>query len=490
MPLIEQVRRTIRRHDLVRPGMRVLIALSGGPDSVALTHLCLQLQQAGAFELAGVAHLNHRLRPEADEDAAFCAELAARLGLPFEAGVADVPADAAGRGVSLETAAHDARYRFLREVAHRLRADRVALGHTLDDQAETVLMRLLRGAGSRGLAGMYPRHGTFIRPLIEVRRADLQAFLRAAGILFREDASNQDRTIPRNRIRHELLPLLERDYNPGLVRLLGQQAELARAEWDWLNESAAKLCAAVVTGHLPEMHIAVEPIQAAPPALARAYVRQLLEQGAVGRPITWAHVMRALEFFAPGAVGMADFPGQRLERCGTHVVLTSRPAHRQRTTDTVESAVGFRYAMAIPGETPIPEASATLVAEMAEKMGGVVFDDFGSGQAGDASGRAMSGAGAVALVRLDRLAGERWAVRSRQPGDRLTWPGLGGRKKVHDIFVDGKVPRPQRDRVPIVVDAHDRVVWVAGHALAGEFRVTDPAQAVVVLRLKLWGGSA
>ena len=491
MQLIEQVAATIRRHDLAHAGTRVVVALSGGPDSVALTHLCRALHDAGAFVLAGVAHLNHRLREGADADAAFAADVARSLHLPIESGAVDVAALAAARGLSIETAAHDARYDFLRAAARTLGADRIALGHTLDDQAETVLLRLIRGAGSRGLAGMYPRHGLFIRPLLDVRRQQVLDFLGERGLTWREDPSNADRSIPRNRVRADLLPLLARDFNPRIVHVLGQQAELSREEWDWLEKSADGLVGLAAHGHSTEMSVDVAPIQAAHPAVARTALRRLLERGSHGRPISLAHVERALALFAPDdsadpalSAPAADFPGQRLERHGTRVVLTSRLSTRRPTSETVEQpgARAFRYPLAVPGEARVPEAGATLVAQV--EPGGL-----------DAVGHAtakipVNGAGAEAVVRLERFrAGSTWAVRSRAPGDRLTWQGLGGRKKVHDLFVDRKVPRAERDRVPIVVDDQDRIVWVAGHAVAGEFRVTDPAQAVVILRLKLWGGS-
>lgn len=482
MQLLEQVRAAIRRHDLVRPGMRVLVALSGGPDSVALAHICKVLHDAGDFELSGVAHLNHGLREGAADDAAFCAEVASSLGVPIEGGVADVRKLAMDRGISIEAAAHDARYVFLAAAARRQGAERIALGHTLDDQAETVLLRLLRGAGSRGLAGMHPRRGPFIRPVLGLRRTGLHDFLSQRGIRYRVDPTNADFSIPRNRLRGELLPVLERDYNPQIVQIIGQEAELARDEWDWLNISAEKLRESAVSGHLPELSLDVDAIQGAHPAVARAVLRIVLEQASGGRPIAWPHVTRAYELFGAVHTGVADFPGQRLERRGAHVVLTSRLSTRGRTSETVEQPRTFHYSLAVPGETRIPEAGATMVAEV-ESAGALHL------KASDRGGP-VGGAGDVAVVRLDRFDGKSWAVRSRKPGDRLTWRGLGGRKKIHDLFVDRKVPRAQRDRIPIVVDAQDRIVWVAGHGVAGEFRVTDPAQAVVVLRLKLWGGSA
>src|SRR5262245_45538114 len=177
MELLDRVRATIRRHHLIGHGMRVMVALSGGPDSVALALVLRELEGFGELTLAGVAHLHHGLRDDADGDAEFCAQLARTLNVPFELARDDIRARARRTHRSLEAAGHDARYEFFTSAAARLGADRVALGHSLDDQAETVLLRLLRGAGSRGLAGIFPRQGLFVRPLLETPRTDLRSYL-------------------------------------------------------------------------------------------------------------------------------------------------------------------------------------------------------------------------------------------------------------------------------------------------------------------------
>lgn len=452
-----------------------MVALSGGSDSVALAHVCRLLHDAGDLIFAGVAHLNHRLRADAEVDAAFCEAVAVGLQVPCETAEADVAGHAAAHGLSIEAAAHDERYAFLRAAAGRLHADRVALAHTMDDQAETVLLRLVRGAGSRGLAGMYPRHGLFVRPLLDVRRDALRSFLRDRGASYRDDPTNTDRRIPRNRIRAELLPALVHDYNPRIVENLAQQAEIARDEWAWLQQSATELTRAALTGESPEWRLAVAPLRNVHPAVARAALREVLEQAAGGRAVTAAHVNGLLALVLAETDGAADFPGQRVERRGPQVVLRSRLTARGRGADTLEQPTVFSYPLAIPGEVGIPEAGATVSAGV------------GRAEAGQMS---WSERGDRVAIRLDRDVGAAWVVRSRKPGDRLTLNGLAGRKKLQDLFVDRKVPREQRDRIPLVVDDRDRIVWVPGHGVAGEFRVTDPAQAVIILTLRLWGGPA
>ena len=208
--LHQQIRRTIRRHGLLPPGSRVVVGLSGGCDSVAMTRLLLDLAGNGEFEIAALAHFNHRLRATADRDEAFCRELAQRLALPFVVESAEVAAYAEQHGLSVEDAGRRLRYGFLQRTAAALGANRIAVAHTQDDQAETFLLKLMRGAGLTGLGGIYPRRDIVIRPLLDTARADLRGYLEAAGEPWIEDETNDDISNPRNRVRHRVLPELDR----------------------------------------------------------------------------------------------------------------------------------------------------------------------------------------------------------------------------------------------------------------------------------------
>ena len=242
MHLPARVLRTIRKHQLFRRGARVLVAFSGGPDSAALLHVLRALEERGELRVAGLGHLNHQLRgEESDADEALSREIASAVGLPVEVGRADVAALARATRRSVEDAARSARYAFLHQAADRLAAEAIAVGHSEDDQAETFLLRLLRGAGARGLAGIRPRVGRVVRPLLEISRADLRRYAAEHDLRFREDASNADVRFPRNHIRHRVLPELER-VTPRAARLLARQAELARQDEDYLEgEAAARL---------------------------------------------------------------------------------------------------------------------------------------------------------------------------------------------------------------------------------------------------------
>ena len=479
--LLQRVRQFVRQHALFGPNTRVMAALSGGSDSVALCALLHELDAAGEGRLAGVAHFNHQLRPDAARDEEFSAAVARSFNVSYLAGREDVASRARRERCSLEVAARRARYAFFEAARLECGADVVALGHTRDDQAETVLLRLLRGAGPKGLAAMYPRHGAIIRPLLDCRREELRAFLRARQLAYVEDETNTDVTIPRNRVRAELMPLLSERFNAGVVDALAHEAELAREMWAWLESEASRfeLGSSNPDAALgaPLRELALDELRRAPVALRRLVVWRAMTAVAGGRPVSFKHVAAALELV--NAEGRAfDGPGHRVQRLGSRLVLTGRPANTtgRWSSKLSPGAVLFEYPLSVPGVAQVVEAGCVVSAEV-----GVA--------AVDSEGGAVSGRGAVALVSRSRCQG-RLAVRNRRPGDRFSPVGVGGQKKLQDYFVDRKVARADRAVVPLVVDETDQIVWVAGYGIDEAFRVTDASQSVLLLRLKLLGGCA
>jgi tRNA(Ile)-lysidine synthase len=487
MKLIDKVRQFARQHDLFHPGTRVVVALSGGSDSVSLLHIVRELGLAGDLELAGVAHFNHQLRPTADRDEQFAANAAGVLGLPFFADRADVSARAAAEGRSIEDAAHVARHEFFERARLHLDADVVAVGHTRDDQAETFLLRLIRGAGLHGLAGMYPRHQRIVRPLLGCSRSELREYLDVRGMTYVDDESNLDVAIARNRVRAELLPLLKSRFNPAVVEVLADEAVLARESWLWMRQHADELCHRAA---LPAEHPAGASIreldlltlQGAAPAVARVALWRVMSEAGAGRPIAFAHVDAVVQLIGSGQDGKLDLPGQHVQRIGARLVLTTRPAgivgrwspsreNHENLENPVKLGNRFRYPLSIPGEVQLPEAGYVVSVEPAG------LDEQAAGR------RAMVGNGPLALVQRDACRGF-LAVRNRRTGDQFRPVGVAGKKKLQDFFVDRKVDRRRRDAVPLVVDELDRIVWVAGYGIDEAFRVTDPAQSVLLLRLR------
>ena len=355
--LVARVRLAIERGGLIPPGARVLVALSGGSDSVALLHVLLEMAPAAGFTVAGIAHLNHQLRgDQSDADEEFCRQVAAALDLPIEVQRTDVGSLARAHQVSVEVAARRARYRFLERAAGHLDADTIATGHTRDDQAETFLLRLLRGAGATGLAAIPPRRDSIVRPILDERRADLRAYLRDRGIPFRDDATNLDTSIPRNWVRHALVPLLAGRLDSDIVEVLAREAAVLRDDAVMLDDVAEAAARRIlVDGEAGRVTLDAGELQSLPAALARRVIRRALArvspafQGA-------AHVERVLEVARGDADVALDLPGARVERKTRNVVLYRREGRGFRPL------VSFRYPVPVPGRVVIAEAGVALEA--------------------------------------------------------------------------------------------------------------------------------
>jgi tRNA(Ile)-lysidine synthase len=464
MSVHSRVLRTTRKHDMLPRGARVLVALSGGPDSVALLHILRTLEARGELVVAGAAHFNHQLRgAEADADESFCRDLAAGTGIPFLAGRADVAARARESGRSLEDAARQARYEFLNEAADSAGADAIAVGHSLDDQAETFLLRLIRGAGPAGLAGIRPRAGRVVRPLLDISRAELRQYAAEYGLGFRDDSSNADVRIPRNRVRLELLPVLSQ-FSPAIAATLAREAALAREDEEFLDRLAIESAASIVLVESGNVTVDVAGLTALPPALASRVTRKAVAAAAPGRFIGFQHIDDLLELARSGAEGAAAaLPGVTAVRRGSRIVfgiVSDRPFSNS-----------FRFPLSIPGEVAVPgwALSAARIEEPEEVT-------------------PPPARGNTAVVAAAPLRGP-LAVRSRRPGDVFRPLGMHGRgRKLQDFLVDRKIARADRDSLPLVVDQDDRIVWVVGQSVAEDFRVTGPKQGVILLKARRLGG--
>ena len=472
MSLHDIVRRTIRRHSLIQPGSRVLAAVSGGSDSVAMLIILRELAAQEPFELAGIAHLNHQLRgADADGDEAFCRHLADSFDLPFDGERIDVGRLAADHAVSIEHAAHMCRHEFYERAAQRLNASAVAVAHTRDDQAETFLLRLLRGAGPRGFGGMHPRSGLVIRPLLDVSREEVREFLSSRHAEFREDASNADPAIARNRVRHELIPFLRDRFSPGIVNVLDREAAIAREDSEFLDQAAVLASGKLVILTSEGVEIDIEGLLVQPPAIARRVIRDAQQLVTGSRFIGFDAIDAVLAAAVSKSPEVLDLPGHRMNRRGGVLVLTKSRPGRGRERSGGRRELGFAYALAVPGEVNVPEAACAITA---------ATDTLMNGQSA-ALRWTLASRGNEVVIEAAGISGP-LVVRNRRPGDRFRPLGLEGHKKLQDFFVDEKVTRSDRDTVPLVVDSSGQIVWVAGHAVAEEFRVTDRTRAVVILK--------
>ena len=531
--LTARVTHTVRKHRMIPPAGRVLAAVSGGSDSVALARLLRELEQEQDWKLAGLAHLNHGLREAAIDDERFCEALAAQLDVPFIVERVSIRDLARDQRRSIEDAARSARYVFFERARKSVGADVIATGHTRDDQAETFLLRLFRGAGTRGLAAVLPVSGRVSRPLLDVRREELRAYLAERGQGYREDETNRELRIPRNRIRHELIPYLERELSPGIIEILAREAELARLDHDHLQNEAIDSAGLIVlsissgetvplTRKLLEAADTQGPIDRRPPpsqtavpgarfmragVAVRGWGRASMSACGPGEALEGSDRVKKVEIDAAGLAALHPALASRLARIALSILAPDRFVGFDHVEAILELAVAssgavslpgqqavrrgtriellrrpvrpfsnsFEVLLSIPGEVTLPAQGWSLSAETAQRLDDVARDENCNGFYSTA-------------VQASRIALP-LVVRSRRPGDRLKPAGLGGRtKKLQDVLVDKKVAREERDSLPLVVDGNGRIVWVVGHSATEDFRVTEPSQGVIFLKARRLGG--
>lgn len=461
--MLAAVQRTMAERSLFHAGDRVVAGVSGGADSIALLYALHFLRPRLSIALS-VAHLHHGLRgAEADADEALVTETCARLGLICRTGRADVAAEARAQGISLEMAARAARRRFFQESLAEAGASTLALAHTADDQAETVLLRLARGAGGQGLGGM--AYATpfcarrLVRPFLDIRHAEVVAWLTAHRLAWREDASNTDLRFLRNRVRHRVLPLLERELNPSVRDALIRAAEVLREDDAWLNEAAGAALRRVRPGRAGSA-LVIEKLLREPLALRRRLLRRwLMEQGVPPERVDFALLGRIDELLGParglhwvpvgeGGRVVAEYGRLRLER-----------EERRTASDVSSDASDACVALPVPGEAAW-DAAGLVVRATADK-GYRRRREPGIGQGPT-----------EAWISAARRAGRPLALRARRAGDRLTPCGADGARKLKDILIDLKVPRAQRDRLPLVV-CGEEIVWLPGYRIARGWEVEN-----------------
>ncbi len=461
-PFLASIRRTIEKYGLIRPGERILVGVSGGPDSVSLLH-GLRQYYGDQSDIRAI-HIHHGLRGrEADGDEAWVRELCESMGIACVVRRIEPERWAEGTNQSVQMRARQMRYEHFRSAIREHDADRLALGHTADDQAETVLLNLLRGSGRPGLAGSPPCRpagaggATIIHPLIEMTREEVLAFLRDERMAYREDSSNQSDKYLRNRIRRHLLPLLAA-YNPGIRDQLIRTAEILRAEEDWMEgETAQALDAVKAESAEGEAGISIPRLLELPLALRRRVVHRMLRDLS-GEEATFEHVESLLSHLVQWS-GEKRFtlPGGALairERDTLSFLRAEPPA----TPDA-------EMKLEVPGSTELAPWGIRLETSVLSKEGC----------------EPLPSSSLEAHLDFDLTGSALW-VRSRRPGDRFRPLGLGGTKKIQDFLVDAQVSRRLRERVPLLMTEDGRVAWVVGHRIDDRFKIRPGTKQVLRLR--------
>jgi len=457
-PLVRAVEQTLLDYRMVQPGERVLVGFSGGPDSTAAL-LCLHHLAAKHSLVLGAAHLNHGLRgARAAADARHAAAAAAALGIPCVVETHSVEAFRQAHRVSIEEAAREVRYGFLRRVALAEGYTHIALGHHRDDEAESILMRLLRGSGPLGLAGIAPVRRlpggdplTVIRPLIRATRSDIMAFLQRRQAAFVLDESNADLSLLRNRIRHHLLPLLKRDYNRALGEGLSRLARLLRDEEDWLGEVTRETLASLtLVDHGTFLVLDRRGFSACPPGLQRRVLRAVVARcrGSLRR-LGFAALEAARELAVRGPnQGACDLPGGLVVRGRGYRIEVQRLSYRRgegRRSGPVGPPTDFAYWIPETGRYSIAESGMTLTFSL--PASGPEKPVHETGQK-------------TAFFDMEQLRFP-LLVRNFRPGDRLAPLGLNGTQKVKKVFIDRKIPREDRPRYPLLL-CGDQILWIVG----------------------------
>jgi len=452
--MVERVTKTIEEYRMLSPGEKVVVGVSGGADSIALLHILSKLKDL-SLELTA-AHLNHGIRgKEAERDAEFVERAARALGFRFEYKKVDATAYKKEKKLSLEDASRDLRYEFFNEVREKLNASKVATAHTQDDQAETVLMRLLRGSGLSGLSGIPPTsRGYLIRPLLFVSRSEIEEYLRSKGIGWVEDSSNASDEFLRNRVRRELIPALL-DYNPKLTETLSRTAEVLRADGEFISREAEKLFKEIFRklsngeymGDLNRYKASVKSLRLSCLRLSIERVSESLNA------VSYTHVTAADEFLLSDSTsGEVEFPGGAAIAKGYDRFLATK-----KTLLNHE----FSYEIESPGKSSFHEFELEIDPAVSDTP-----------DSEDESTVYFSTDSIEFPIQ----------IRSFKPGDRFMPLGMNNYKKVQDYFTDVKLPRFLRNRVPIFISKGE-IFWIGGMRIDERAKVKGAREKA--LRFKL-----
>jgi len=483
--LCQSVSEYARHHRLLRAGDRVGVAVSGGADSVALLRVLLELRKHVGIVLS-VVHFNHKLRgPESDDDERFVGELAKQHKLEIRIESGEVVKYAAKEHLSLETAAREMRYRYFRQLLTEGRLNRIATGHTLDDQAETVLLKIVRGAGSRGLAGIYPHlkvprsqlsapssqqrlnhEPSIIRPLLGTRRTDLEAYLVALGQAWHDDQSNRDLRHMRNRVRHGIMPRLQHYLNPGVREAFAETAEIARAEEEYWEQEVARLLPRAWKTAQPRSRdhcgddavpggvLQLSAFADLPLALQRRIVRAASES--LGLRLDFHHVEEILAL----ASSQGKSAGSTMLPDGWEVSRRKAELHFESRGGTCDEA-DYEYCLPVPGSIEVRETHSRFETILVP-------------------GKAAEGYNPGDLLDRTLLSAE-LRVRNWRPGDRF-WPAhTKVAKKIKELLQERHVAGSERKLWPVVLSGTD-VVWVRGFPGPARLRPGNVYDTAVLLR--------
>jgi tRNA(Ile)-lysidine synthase len=448
---------------LIAPQDRVLVAVSGGIDSLALLHLLEQFSREFGFNLF-VAHLNHLSRgSESDADAKFVEKEAGKLSLPIFINEIDVRKEKPLLKTSFQESARILRYQFLEKTLVSIEGNKIAVGHNADDQIETVLMNLLRGTGLRGLSGIPEKRGNIIRPLLGCTRTELELYLNSQNLKYRTDSSNKEKKYLRNEIRHDLVPLLKR-FNNDISGNLLDLAEIAREEDEWMSEKTNDLFSQLVIAENERLSFNISDFQKQAPAMKRRLAREALYRlkGSL-RSITALHIQQVLDLCFRARVGSRlKLPGKLGVSCDYDTVNFFLSDEAEESSPPEKDQKNIR--LKVPGVTSLSGGRFQLYTGLMKPP--VTFPKPSNEN--------------QAYLDFEKT-GELIHARFFQPGDHFVPLGMQGHKKLKSYFIDRKIPRDQRSAIPVLTNADNDIIWIYGERISDRFRITAKTRKVLFI---------
>jgi len=459
--MLQKVTNTIAKYDLIQKGDKILVAVSGGPDSVFLLHALYELREIYSIDLH-VAHLNHSLRDEADEDAKFVEEMAASLGLPCTVRKENVRSFASSEGLSIEDGARRVRYKFLEVERKKFKNDKIATGHTANDEVETLILRTARGTGLKGLRLIPPKISNIIRPLIEIKREDIINFLNERGVPYRIDPSNYDIRYKRNLVRSKIVPILK-EINPNFIDSVLKMRESLERDEEFINEQTEKVLNELIK-RKQDGKITLDLLKFSNyNNFKRRIIRKAIElvKGDLTK-ITSEHIEYTLMLAEKGKTGsIIDLPDINVEKGYKELSFVLKSPKIKKVTNGEKE-------LAIPGSTDAFDM----------RFESYILKDKNELKYRDD----------ITYFDLDDIVPP-IIVRNRRVGDTLS-PFGGGTKKLKDFFIDNKIPREQRDNIPIVADKND-ILWVVGYRRANKAKIKKTTKNILCIKAyKLRGKNA
>jgi tRNA(Ile)-lysidine synthase len=461
MNFIDKVIATSRKYDMISEGETILAGLSGGPDSICLLHALHKMKDALKLNITAL-YIDHGLRPdETGGEIEFCKDICKKLNLPFMQKNIDVKSCAKEQKLNIQEAARQLRYRIFDETSYEINARKIALGHTADDQAETLIMRLLRGSGPTGLSGIPPVRGNIIRPLIEMGRGEIERFLDAEKIAYIIDSSNLKKDYLRNRIRLSFVPMLK-ELNPAVIETLSKTAAIFRDEERYFEFIVTKTLMKLITRKTDlRIELFLSPFEIMDKVIMRRVLRRAINETKGLRGISFIHIEDIIDLVKRGDSGDRLYlpGGMRVIKKYSTILLTSEPPVQLSACT-----------LAVPGDTILKEAGVLIKAS--------IIGDQESEVSSQNSGLWTT----FGIFDADKLDFP-LLVRHRTDGDFFYPFGFGRKRKIQDFFVDQKVPRDERNRIPLIISAND-IIWVVGYRGDDRFSVAEETKRVLKLEIK------